>query len=94
MSDQPFAIVFDVNGVGLRVQQVEQVAAVPYTSLGFAVEDLPQAVSELSAKGVVFEKYPFLEQDDQGIWSTADGAKVAWCKDPDGNTVSFSQNPK
>ena len=94
ISDQPFAIVFDVNGVGLRVQKVEQVAAVPYTSLGFAGEDLPQAVSELSAKGVVFEKYPFLEQDDQGIWSTADGAKVAWCKDPDGNTVSFSQNPK
>ena len=93
VSDQPYAIVFDADGVMLRIQKVEQVVTVPYTSLGFEVDNIKQSVLELNAKGVVFEQYPFLEQDDDGIWTTPDGAMVAWCKDPDGNTVSLTQHP-
>lgn len=32
-------------------------------------------------------------QDELGIWTTPSGAKVAWFKDPDGNTLSVSQRP-
>lgn len=93
IEDMPYALVYDIGGITLRVQKVEKVVATPYTSLGFEVEDLPQTVTRLSARGVRFEMYPFLEQDKTGIWSTPDGAQVAWCKDPDGTTVSFSQHP-
>jgi len=89
----PFALVFDIEGITLRVQKVGEVVPEPYTTLGFAVNNLQQTVSLLTTAGVCFERYPFLEQDANGIWKTPDGACVAWCKDPDGNTVSFTQDP-
>ena len=92
VQDMPYAVVLDVVGITLRVQKVDKVVAVPYTSLGFGVKDLRQTVSELSARGVNFEKYPFLEQDAMGIWTTPDGTGVAWCTDPDGSIVSFTQH--
>jgi len=46
----------------------------------------------MTAKGVVFERYGFFEQDPLGIWSAPGGGKVAWFKDPDGNTLSVSQH--
>jgi hypothetical protein len=33
-----------------------------------------------------------MQQDDLGIWTSPDGTKVAWFKDPDGNTLSISQH--
>jgi hypothetical protein len=30
-------------------------------------------------------------QDDFGLWQSSSGAKVAWFKDPDGNTLSITQ---
>ena len=93
VSDHPYAMVFDADGVMLRIQKVEQVVPAPYTSLGFEVEDIKLSVSKLNARGIEFEQYPFLEQDDDGIWTTPDGAMVAWCKDPDGSTVSLTQHP-
>ncbi len=93
LQDTPFALVFNVDGITLRVQKVGEVVLAPYTTLGFAVKDLQQTVSLLSTAGVRFERYSFMEQDASGIWKTPDGACVAWCKDPDGNTVSFTQYP-
>ena len=36
---------------------------------------------------------PGLESDERGIWTSPDGAQVAWFKDPDGNTLSLTQAP-
>ena len=55
--------------------------------------DINAAVRELSHKGVVFERYTGMPQDDVGVWTTPDGAKVAWFKDPDGNVLSLTQWP-
>lgn len=93
LQDLPYALVFDVDGITLRVQKVGEVVPAPYTTLGFAVKDLQSTVSKLSSTGVHFERYPYLEQDASGIWQTPYRARVAWCKDPDGNTVSFTQHP-
>ena len=46
----------------------------------------------LADKGILLERYAFLEHDPQGIWSSPSGAKVAWFKDPDGNTLSLTQH--
>ncbi|MBT8146467.1 MAG: VOC family protein [Gammaproteobacteria bacterium] len=91
--DQPFALVFEFGGHQLRVQKVEATTVQPYTSAGWEVDDIEQAVNNLADKGVVTEKYPFLEQDENGIWTTPDGAKIAWFKDPDENLLSFTQAP-
>ena len=56
------------------------------------VPDLEQVVDELSANGVTFERYddPQLRTDRRGIHSLSSG-KVAWFKDPDGNTFALEQ---
>jgi hypothetical protein len=46
----------------------------------------------LQKKGVRLERFPGLDQDELGVWSAPGGAKVAWFKDPDGNTLSLSQH--
>lgn len=56
------------------------------------VADLEQIVDELAAKGVSFEQYhePPMDTDEKGIQATPDG-KVAWLRDPDGNTFAIEQ---
>ena len=49
-------------------------------------------MGRLTAAGVDFERYAWLQQDELGIWSAPGGAKVAWCKDLDGNVLSVSQH--
>ncbi len=38
-----------------------------YTMLNFVVDDIDAAVDELAAKGVIFEAYPDMHQDEKGI---------------------------
>jgi catechol 2,3-dioxygenase-like lactoylglutathione lyase family enzyme len=52
------------------------------------VDDVEQVVDELSSRGVTFEHYEGLTTDDRGISPRAGGGKVAWFKDPDGNTFA------
>jgi catechol 2,3-dioxygenase-like lactoylglutathione lyase family enzyme len=91
MEDGPFAIVFDANGTMLRVQKVGESAPAPFTVLGWAVADVADAVTRLSSRGVTFERYEGMEQDALGIWASPGGGKIAWFKDPDGNTLSLAQ---
>jgi hypothetical protein len=48
-------------------------------------------VQALGRKGVQFERFGFLKQDELGVWVAPGGAQVAWFKDPDGNLLSVSQ---
>jgi len=89
--ETPFSMVFDANGVHLRVQFVEQVVSPPYTVLGWVVDDLAATLSELSGKGVAPERFPQLDLDAQGVWEVPDGSRIAWIRDPDGNTISLAQ---
>ncbi len=91
VEDSPFALVFDVGGVMLRVQKVDPFTPHPFTQLGFEVDDIRAAVAALRARGAVFEKFPFPGQDGDGIWAAPGGALIAWFKDPDGNTLSLTE---
>jgi len=92
ISEDGFALVFDANGTMLRVAIAAQVTAAPYTVLGWEVADIFATVHELSAAGVRFERYHGMPQDEFGIWQSPSGARVAWFKDPGGNTLSVSQH--
>lgn len=90
-AEDDFALAFDVHGIMLRVQKVESLTPAPYTVMGWAVDDIAAAVDHLSAKGVAFDRYPGMGQDPRGVWAAPSGARVAWFKDPDGNTLSLTQ---
>jgi catechol 2,3-dioxygenase-like lactoylglutathione lyase family enzyme len=93
LSDDQFALAFDSGGIALRVQKVEKLQPQSHTALGWQVSNIRAAVKELSQRGVSFERYSFLEQDDLGIWQAPSGTKVVWFKDPDGNILSLSESP-
>jgi catechol 2,3-dioxygenase-like lactoylglutathione lyase family enzyme len=92
VSDDGFALVFDANGTTVRIATVRELNPAPYTVLGWQVDDIESAVKELTAAGVVFERYGIFPQDEFGIWAAPGGVRVAWFKDPDGNTLSLSQH--
>jgi catechol 2,3-dioxygenase-like lactoylglutathione lyase family enzyme len=58
-----------------------------YTILNFPVDDVEAAVDELGGRGVSFERYEGMEQDEKGI-SRGPGPEIAWFKDPAGNILS------
>jgi catechol 2,3-dioxygenase-like lactoylglutathione lyase family enzyme len=61
-----------------------------YTILNFPVDDIDKAVDELTARGVTFERYDEMPQDDKGVMREG-GPYIAWFKDPAGNTLSVLQ---
>lgn len=91
VEDSPFALVYDAHGTMLRVQKVETFHKAEYTVLGWRVDDILEAVEMLRKRGIRFEHYLGLPQDEQGIWTTPDGNNIAWFTDPDGNTLSLTE---
>jgi catechol 2,3-dioxygenase-like lactoylglutathione lyase family enzyme len=70
---------------------VAEFAPHEHTILGFRVPDVPATVKALREKGLTFNFYPHLRQDDLGIWTVPGGSvNVAWFKDPDGNVLSVT----
>jgi catechol 2,3-dioxygenase-like lactoylglutathione lyase family enzyme len=93
ISEDPFALVFDLHGVELRIQKVEHLTPQPFTVLGWQVRALPAVIGSLTARGVLFERFPGMTQSADGIWSAPSGAQVAWFRDPDGNLLSVAEYP-
>jgi predicted enzyme related to lactoylglutathione lyase len=90
--ERPFALVAEVGGTEIRITRVDAVAGAPYTVLGWTVVDIEAAVDELAGRGVRFSRYDGMDQDERGIWTAPGGARIAWFKDPDGNTLSLTQH--
>jgi catechol 2,3-dioxygenase-like lactoylglutathione lyase family enzyme len=66
------------------------------TLASWGVDDVEGVVDELTSKGVTFEHYdeePIIT-DEKGIATFEAGAKVAYFRDPDGNTLSIAQAPR
>ena len=77
IEDEQFALVFDVNGIMLRVTKLETHSPAPFTVLGFDVADISSEITRLSTKGILFEQFEGLEQDARGICTFSDGTQVA-----------------
>jgi predicted enzyme related to lactoylglutathione lyase len=60
-----------------------------FTVLNIPVDNIDQAVDELTKRGVQFEMYDEaeLKTDEKGIFRDG-GPKIAWFKDPAGNILS------
>lgn len=93
MEEPPFALVFEANGIMLRLGMAKELSPAHGTVLGWQVPEITATVSSLWQAGVRFERYKGMHQDELGIWTSPSGAKVAWFKDPDGNILSVSEHP-
>lgn len=66
-----------------------------YTMLDFMVDDIGAAVDELTKRGVTFERYDGMHQDEKGIargLAANMGPDIAWFKDPAGNILAVLQD--
>lgn len=92
VSDDEYALVLNANGNMIRVIKGADFKPAHYTVLGWEVKNIESIAAGLKARGIAFEQYPFIQNKELGIWTTPDGSKVAWFKDPDGNVLSISEH--
>jgi catechol 2,3-dioxygenase-like lactoylglutathione lyase family enzyme len=91
VDENPFALVFRVGETMLRVTAVETFEPQPFTVLGWRVPAVEEAIRTLTARGVTFERFDGMDQDALGVWTSPVGGRIAWFKDPDGNTLSVAE---
>jgi catechol 2,3-dioxygenase-like lactoylglutathione lyase family enzyme len=87
-----YALVMSVGGHMIRIAKVPNFTPLQGTILGWDVNKIETVATWLRDRGVILEKYPFVQDRELGIWTTPSGDKVAWFKDPDGNILSISQH--
>jgi catechol 2,3-dioxygenase-like lactoylglutathione lyase family enzyme len=93
MEEPPFALVFDANGIMIRLGMAKELPSAHGTVLGWQVPEMVAAIESLRHAGVHFERFEGMAQDELGIWASPTGAKVAWFRDPDGNILSITEFP-
>jgi len=86
---RPYALVHHTPTSQLRITVVPEVRAAAYTVLGWSVSDLEGEIDRLVAAGISFIRYDAMRQDERGIWTAPEGARIAWFRDPDGNNLSL-----
>jgi len=87
-----FALVMRSGENHIRITKSDPFEPLQRTVLGWEVEDVEAVVKVLRDRGLITEKYPWVADQDLGIWKTPNGDKVAWFKDPDGNLLSLSHH--
>jgi predicted enzyme related to lactoylglutathione lyase len=69
-------------------------AAATFTILNFPVDNIEEAVDQLTKKGVQFERYAGdIKTDGKGIFRGG-GPLIAWFKDPAGNILSVLEEKR
>jgi catechol 2,3-dioxygenase-like lactoylglutathione lyase family enzyme len=87
----PFACVVRVGTTMLRVTKVNNLSPQPFTVFGWEVPDIHAVVADLGGAGITCVRYDGMDQDTAGVWTTPGGDRIAWFRDPDGNTLSLTQ---
>ena len=86
------ALEFSIYQAKLRVTKVTGVTPTGFTVFGWEVDDIEATVNDLMLREIKFEKYLEMSQSELGICTFPGGSRVAWFKDPDGNTLSITQD--
>ncbi len=88
--ERPGVITYRSGESKVFVYESEYAGGNKATAATWAVNDIDQVVSDLTAKGVRFEHYANLEGlRPEGDLYVGRDMKVAWLKDPDGNILSL-----
>lgn len=92
VSHDQFALVVRTETNMIRIVKVPTFTPLKSTVLGWEVDNIEAVVGWLTGRGVSFNNYPFLQDQERGIWTAPGGSKVAWFEDPEGNVLSVSQH--
>lgn len=98
LAGEEMGLRFKLPGGGeLFVYPKENHVPATFTVLNFVVDDIDQAVNELTQRNVTFERYDTMPgaQDEKGIargLKAHQGPDIAWFKDPAGNILSVLQD--
>jgi catechol 2,3-dioxygenase-like lactoylglutathione lyase family enzyme len=98
----------DAMGLGLTMPDGAKIFIYPkenhqpatYTVLNFVVPNIDEAYDALTEKGVKFERYEGMHQDEKGIARQTEGAPeaegptIAWFTDPAGNILGLIEDMK
>ncbi|WP_417590095.1 VOC family protein [Owenweeksia hongkongensis] len=79
------------NGNPIIIYPKENHQPATFTILNFPVENIEEAVAQLSTRGITFERYEGFNQNSKGISRSENGPSIAWFKDPAGNILSIIQ---
>ncbi len=93
LSEDQFGIQFAGKIGFLRVAKAPGTLPAAHAVMNFMVDDAVASARALAAKGVKLERFGFLQHDEDGLWSSPDGAKVGWFRDPDMNLIGLVQAP-
>lgn len=66
ISDDQFALVMQAGENMIRIARARDFSPAQYTVMGWEVTDIEANVKWLNGRGVVFEKYPFVQDRELG----------------------------
>lgn len=75
------------DGPGVFVYPKPDHVPAGFTVLNLAVEDIEQAIDDLTSRGITMQRLDGVRQDDRGIYH-GEGHSIAWFSDPAGNSLA------
>lgn len=94
IENDAYGCFLEAAGTEVRLSVVEGFEPAGLPVLGWLVPDVAATVAALAAAGVPTVRVAGLGQDDAGIWTGPDGARLAWFQDPDGNLLSMVEDTR
>lgn len=92
-SQEEMALTFESSGTRMLVYQSDYAGTNQATAVTWEVgNDVDAIVAQLRSKGVAFEHYDEMPMQRKGDVYEAEGFKIAWFKDPDGNIHALTGN--
>lgn len=91
-SENEYAITFPTpSGSWFQVYETSYAGTGKHTVAQWDVNDIEEAVGQLTAQGVEFEKYDMPGMEWDGYVATIPGGRTAWFHDSEGNTMCLDQ---
>ncbi len=82
---------YELDGTRLMLYPSQFAGTNQATAAALRVDDVEGVVAQFKARGAVFESYDYGDafRTVDGVATSADGHKMAWLKDPEGNIISI-----
>ena len=84
-------VIYECGGAEVFMYPTKNAGTSKASQAFWQVRDVEAEVAELKARGVVFEEYDMPGIRMKNSIATGGGAKTAWFKDTEGNTLAVSQ---